>query len=78
MNDRQSGTLQLIGNIRGILDLVRNFGEFLPVILELLECIRGLTPEQKATASGIVARFAHPDDEAKAEEVKSQLQQLVS
>ena len=77
MTEPRANFASTLGNFRGIIDLFKNFKDLLPIILEIVECFKGMSPDEKQVAMNIVARFSAETPEQQ-QEIREQLQQLVS
>ena len=51
------------GRIREALELFEQLREFLPIVLEVLECLREMRPEAREQIASIVSKRVGRDDE---------------
>ena len=62
------------GGLRDIINLLRDFREFVPMLLEILDCLRELTPQDRQRVARIAATRLCDGDE----EREKLVQQIVS
>lgn len=77
MPEPKAFPVQAAINFRGLADLFSTFKELLPFLLEIVECFKDMTPEEQQHSVSIIARFSGDSAEER-DEIKRQLQQLVS
>jgi len=57
--------------LKGIIELFNEIKEFLPIIMQAMECLREMSPETRSQVANLIGKRITDDDEVRAKFVES-------